>query len=339
MVQGDRLDEEAHRPVGLRRCGARTQHRRSVGAARRRGDDDTWEVAQTTEGVVVVEVPPEALLVGVTGDAHDHRVDVLPGGEERQRRCLATELVDGVVHVGEVLDLRDRQHPGEAGAEGESEDRLLVEHGVEHAVAPRHPLEAAGDAVHTALGADVLTEHEHRRIGGEQLGERAVDRLGEGQRRAVLRQRPEEPGPPCRWSGDGDPVGDQPGTAPSQRLDDLLGAGQPPAAHQFGGLGADDDARVEDATHQLRWRRQSAGDEQTRRGDDRVSQAIGADAARIAIGGLDVRPGVPAEAHDPQVEDRRASILADELGELLGCLVDADRIRSVDEQVGQPRSG
>ena len=62
-----------------------------------------------------------------------------PCGEELQRRRLATELVLGVVQVGEVLDLRDRQQPGDARAEGQPEDGLLVEQRVEHPGRRRMP--------------------------------------------------------------------------------------------------------------------------------------------------------------------------------------------------------
>ena len=59
----------------------------------------------TADGVVVVEVPAEALLVAVAGDAHHERVAVLALGEELQRGGLAPQLVLGVVQVGQVLDL------------------------------------------------------------------------------------------------------------------------------------------------------------------------------------------------------------------------------------------
>ena len=168
VVEGDRLDEQAHRAVGLRCRGTGAQHGCGVGTRRRRGDDDAGQIAQPAEGVVVVEVPAETLLVAVPGDAYDQRVDVLTIGEERQRRSFPTQLVDGIVHVGEILDLRDRKHAGDADAKGQAEDRLLVEERVEDPFSSGHPLQPAGDAVDAALGADVLAEHEHRRIGGEQ---------------------------------------------------------------------------------------------------------------------------------------------------------------------------
>jgi hypothetical protein len=40
------------------------------------------------------------------------------------------------VQVGEVLDLRDREQPGDTGAEGEAEDGLFVEEGVEDRAEP-----------------------------------------------------------------------------------------------------------------------------------------------------------------------------------------------------------
>ena len=296
-----------HRAVGLGGRRARPQHRRGIGAGRRRGDDDAGDVAQAAEGVVVVEVPAEALLVAVAGDAHDHRVDVLAGGEERQRRRLAAELVDGVVHVGEVLDLGDRQHARHTRAEGEAEDRLLVEQRVEHAVAAGRPLQPAGDAVDAALGADVLAEHEHRRVGGEQLAERPVDRLGERQRRPVLGERAEEracagsagrPRRRVRRPGEGG-VG-RAARSPRRRA-------QPPARHQLARPAtARRHATSTMPRDELRRRRQTR-----RRRAARAVATIGSAsrsariAGGVAVRRLDVGAGVTAEAHASQVQDRR----------------------------------
>ena len=74
------------------------------------------------------------------------------------------------MQVGEVLDLRDGQQPGQPGAEGQAEDRLLVEQGVEDPAGAEPAGQAAGDAVHAALAADVLAEHEDARIRGHGVG-------------------------------------------------------------------------------------------------------------------------------------------------------------------------
>src|SRR5215471_15896321 len=103
----------------------------------------------------------EALLVGEACDADNHGVPVLGAGEERERCGLAPDLVSRVVQVREVLDLGYRQHPGEAGAEREAEDGLLIQRRVEHPAGaegalqpPRHPVDAT-------LAADVLPEDDH----------------------------------------------------------------------------------------------------------------------------------------------------------------------------------
>ena len=98
----------------------------------------------------------------------------------RQRRRLAAQLVLGVVQVGEVLDLGHRHEPGQGGAQGGAEDRLLVEQGVEDPPAAEPLVQAAGDAVHAALDRHVLAEDECLGMGRQQLGERGVDRPAPG---------------------------------------------------------------------------------------------------------------------------------------------------------------
>ncbi len=104
------------------------------------------------------------------------------------RRRLAPELVGGVVQVGEVLDLRDRQQPGQPRTEREPEDGLLVQHGVEHPARAEPGQQPPGHPVDPALAGDVLAEHQHLRACRQRVGERGVDRLGQGQRPRVLRQ-------------------------------------------------------------------------------------------------------------------------------------------------------
>ena len=100
--------------------------------------------------------PPKPLREASDGDADDEAVGVLAVGEEAQRRRLAAQLVLGVVEVGEVLDLGDRQQSGQRRAEGEAEDGLLVEGRVEDPGGAEGLLQAERHAVHAALGADVL---------------------------------------------------------------------------------------------------------------------------------------------------------------------------------------
>ena len=59
-----------------------------------------------------------------------------PELEELEGRRLAAELVDRVVDVGEVLDLRDGQQADVGRALGDAEDARLVEERVEDAAGP-----------------------------------------------------------------------------------------------------------------------------------------------------------------------------------------------------------
>ena len=139
--------------------------------------------------------PPKPFWYASPGDPDHHRVAEPALGEERQRRRLAAELILGVVQVGEVLDLRDRHQPGQAGAERQPEDRLLVQQGVEDPGRAEPAGQAAGDAVDAALDPDVLAEDDHPAVGGQDLGQGGVDRLGQGAR-PVAGRRPAPSAPP-----------------------------------------------------------------------------------------------------------------------------------------------
>ena len=117
VVERDRLQEHRDRAVGRGGGDAGAQQRGGVVTAARAGHHQSGDVAQHTDRVVVVEVPAESLLVRQSRDPHHQRVPVAALGEEGQRGGLAAELVLGVVQVGQVLDLRDRQQPGQPGAQ------------------------------------------------------------------------------------------------------------------------------------------------------------------------------------------------------------------------------
>ena len=143
------------------------------------------------DAVVVVEVAAEALLVGEAGDPHDHRVAELAAAEELERGGLAAQLVERVVEVGEVLDLRHRQQADVRGPLRDAEDRGLVEQRVEDARRTEAPLEPVRQVVDTALAADVLAEEQQLGPSGHLVGECGVDAAGERprvRRRRLLRQ-------------------------------------------------------------------------------------------------------------------------------------------------------
>ena len=83
------------------------------------------------------------------------------------------------MQVGEVLHLGNRDQSGEAGAQPKAENGLLVQQCVEHSSRAMCAGQTCGDAIDAALDADVLTENDHSTIGGQQLIERGIDRLGE----------------------------------------------------------------------------------------------------------------------------------------------------------------
>ena len=122
------------------------------------GDDQSRNVAQDTESVVVMEVATKSLLVGVASDTHHHRIAVRALREELQCRRFASQLVLGVVEVGQILDLCDGQHPQLAGADGDAHDGLFIEQRIEHAAALGTSAEIAGDAVDSTLVGNIFAE-------------------------------------------------------------------------------------------------------------------------------------------------------------------------------------
>ena len=81
--------------------------------------------------IVVVEVAAEALLVGEAREPEHHWVAELARAEELQRGGLAAQLIERVMHVGQVLDLGDRQQADVRRALGDAQDARLVQEGVE----------------------------------------------------------------------------------------------------------------------------------------------------------------------------------------------------------------
>ena len=189
VVAGDRLEEHRYRAIDLSSRDACRQHRRGVVGSRGRSHDETGDVAQHRNRIVVVKVTAESLLVAVSGNAHDEAVAVLAVGEERQGRRLAAQLVLGVVEIGQVLDLGNRHEAADRAAIGQSEDRGLVEQCVEDSAASGLGHESLGHAVHATFHRDVLAEHQHVRLAVEHCRQCGVDGLRKRQGLGVAGRR------------------------------------------------------------------------------------------------------------------------------------------------------
>ena len=252
----------------------------------------------TRDRVVVVEVPAEALLVAEPGDAHDHRVGVRAVGEEAQARRLAAQLVLGVVQVGEVLDLRDRQQPADAETEAEAEDRLLVEQGVEHARRAEALRRPRVRPYTPPLRPTSSPNTSSLRAGRQRVGERGVDALRERQRAGVLGQPL-----PCAASGPRGGAGRRSRScrpARRERRHHLLGASVSVGVSASSSASAS--TRVGDVGVALG---------EPGRVDPRASASSGSrsrsarDLRRGAVAGLDVAAGVAEEPHRAQVQQGR----------------------------------
>ena len=185
VVERYRLEEHGDAAVDLRGGDARPQHRGRIVRPGGRCDHEPRDVTKHPDGVVIVEVAAEALLVAVAGDPDHDAVPVAALGEELQCRRLSAQLVLRVVQVGEVLDLGYRHEAGDRRPERQSENRCLVEQGVEHAPGAEPRMQATGDAVDAALRRHVLAEDEKLGRMLEPVGERRVDALRERQRAPV----------------------------------------------------------------------------------------------------------------------------------------------------------
>ncbi len=326
MIQRDRLEEHAHRAVHRGRGQAGAEHRRGVVRARRRRDHQAGYVAQHPDRVVVVEVAAETLLVAVAGDPQHEGVAELAGREELLGSSLATYLVLSIVHVRQVLDLGHRQQAGQAAAQGDAENGLLVEQGVEHPAGPEPPLQALGHAVHATLAPDVLAEHAHAGVGLEQLAERVVDRLGQGQRgNGVVLGRRAALGP----------LGHLVRVTRRQRGHHLGRAGQRPAGHRLLGHVADPLADRAVAGHRLVRGEQADADQRASGRHQRVAVQVGGQGRGRAVGRLRVAAGVTEEADHGQVQERGAPPGPHQPGRLDGRVVGRDRVAAVGGQVAE----
>ncbi len=301
VVQRDRFEEDAHRPGCLRRGDAGMKHRRGIVGAGRGRDHYSWNVADRGNGVVVVEVPAEPLLVSVAGHANHHRIAVLPVGKELQRRTLAANLVRRVVKVGQVLDLRDRQQPRHSGAEREAEDRLLVEQRVEHPRGTGLAEKATGDAVHATLAGDVLAEDHRLRVAIQDVVQRTVDRERKRQRRVRVA------GPHRRDKGRRVGVDGFLKAVP-QRLHHRSRAVElrqlPELTGELDNVGTLGLVTFED----LRGSQCTGIDQRLRRAQRRVPLEIGGDLVGTAIRRLVVRTGMPHQPDHPQMQERRSTV-------------------------------
>ncbi len=265
-----------------------------------------------------MEVPAEALLVGQAGDPHHHRGLELPRREEARAAGLAPELIERVVQVGEVLDLRDRQHPGQPEPLGDAQDRGLVEQRVEHPRRPEGLLQAGRDAVDTTLLPDVLPEGHRVWTGHELIAQRGVqpDREGPLPRGGrILREPPGMRGGPClrgevatRYLGsDGvRPVRGQRGHDLRDRRE-VTGRGC--ARLEGGDVGPDP---FDDADQRVAVGR--AGCQQaSRRACDGVPGLGRRDVVTGAVRGLHVAAGVPPEPDRVEVEEHRCPAHAGEV--------------------------
>ena len=264
-----------------------------------------------------MKVAAEALLVGEAGNAHDHRVAELVAAEELQRGGLAAQLVEGVVQVGEVLDLGDRQQARHGRTLGDAQDRGLVEQRVEDAPAAEALLQAVGHVVHAALAPDVLAEEDELGPPRQLVGQGRVDAAGQGsggrQRRRLGERSAECLAPllvraqrvPC-------PGADAARVVGRHRPGDFGDGRQPRAARCLLGGGRHACPRVGDEGAQLCGGRRAALDQATGVAQQRIGCLGPRDLGQRAVPLLGVAAGVAPQTHRLELQEQRPALVAHE---------------------------
>ncbi len=108
---------------------------------------------------------------------HDERELHRPAAAPAVAADVRDQLVEARIRERVVLHLADRPPPGHAESDRAAEDPRLRERHVDAAVGAEALAQTGGRAEHAAGAADVLADHEHRRIARELDVKRVVDRL------------------------------------------------------------------------------------------------------------------------------------------------------------------
>jgi hypothetical protein len=193
-------------------------------------------------------------------------------------------------------------------ADGQPQDRLLVEQRVEHPTTATAPRQFAGDAVDAALLGDVLAEHERLGVLHQRVAESAVQRLRERSGALLFGELLAPEGvPSLRTRHPRHLVGHRVVVAGRQGFHHLRGARQLRLVdHVFGQAGHLGACLFVD------------GEQLAAVGDARLEQQLRAAQQRIvgfgcldrldgSVERLDVRAGVPHQSHHLQVQERRAT--------------------------------
>ncbi len=341
-VQRNRFQVGHHRAVDTIHGQRRAQHANGIIAPRRTGDGEPRYIPQGGDGVVVMEVSAEALLVSERGDAHRHRVGELAPGEEPQRAGLAAKLVEGIVQVCEVLDFGDRQQPHEPRSLCHAQNGRLVEQGIEHPPRAEGPVQARRHRVDTALARHILTEYTGLWVGDHEIVERAIDLHGEMPGRLAFRQTimtAERRGPGFVVRATACLRGNGFGIAVLQRRHHCLAACEPgPGRGAPGGIGDPLPGRLVAFQNGLR-RQRARGHRQRRSSQERVPGLVRLDRCGGPVRGLHVGARMAEQAHHVQVEECGHARAPDVLRGLAGHPVRLGHVQAVGLEVADTRAG
>mmetsp|Transcript_22394 Transcript_22394/g.35956 ORF Transcript_22394/g.35956 Transcript_22394/m.35956 type:complete len:437 (-) Transcript_22394:1972-3282(-) len=155
-----------------------------IGRAR---NDQPRNVTQHGQRVVIVKMTAKPLLIAKPCDPQNHRVRPLPVRKEGQRRRLPTQLIFGIVQIGEELNFGHGNEPVMGHADGQTQNALLIQQRVDDPPRAKARVQLLGDAINATFAANIFAHDHGFWVGQHQVRHGPVDQAGHGLRLLHLR--------------------------------------------------------------------------------------------------------------------------------------------------------
>src|SRR5690242_9977392 len=143
-------------------------------------------------------MPGRKLIAGAIRGSDDHRATCLAAEHGADLGGVVDDLIHGDQEEVEGHDLDDRALAHHRGADTGSDEALLGDRRVAHAVGPELVQQSCRDLVRAVERADLLAHHEHALIAAELLAQRQPDRLAIGHHVGPWFDHRHRPSPPSK---------------------------------------------------------------------------------------------------------------------------------------------